>query len=84
MPDPYQSSLHTIVKARTVTLDAVFAEGEEICRSLWIGGEGNVEVLFVDGTTAIYEGVLPGRLEVQCTKVIAAGTTVTETILAEY
>ncbi len=46
------------------------------CRALWVGGEGDVNVRFADGGTAIYSGVV-GRLDVEAVEVLSASTTAT-------
>ena len=43
-------------------------------RALWVGAEGNVNVRFSDGGTAIYQTV-KGLLPVETVEVIAASTT---------
>lgn len=81
---PLHSSLTTIVKARVIALDVAFPAGEEICRSLWLSGAGDIALEFADGTTEIYNSVPVGRLQVQCVKVLSVGTTAAGRILAEY
>ena len=47
-------------------------------RALWVGGAGNISVLFVDGTTATLSGILAGTLLPICfTRINATGTTAT-------
>ena len=43
-------------------------------RALWVGGQGNVNVRFTDGGTAVYTAV-QGLLPVDCVEVLVSGTT---------
>jgi len=50
-------------------------------RALYVGGAGDVAVMFANGTTATHVGVAAGStLPVQGTKVLSTGTTATNIV----
>ena len=54
------------------------------CMALWVGGDGNIKLNTVDGSTITLKGVTAGTiLHIQATKVYATGTTATD-IVALY
>lgn len=56
----------------------------ETTRGLWIGGTGDVAVIFADGGAAVTLKAVPvGVLSVQVTKVMSTNTTATD-IVALY
>ncbi len=48
--------------------------------ALLVGGAGNVTVLDRDGTSAMYTVAAGAQIPVQCTKVMATGTTATNIV----
>lgn len=64
--------------ARAVTPADGGALPDGICRALWVGGAGNVNVITADGDTTLFSAVPAGTiLPVQCQSVQATSTTAT-------
>lgn len=58
--------------------DTVDIPGAEMCRSLYIGGAGDVAAVRQDGTAVVFSGVAAGSiLPIRCRRVNATGTTAT-------
>ena len=70
-------------RAVPVALDVALAQ---VSDALYVGGVGNVNVTFADGSTAIFivGAVVTTILPIRITKVAAANTTVTSGLLALY
>ena len=48
-----------------------------VCRALWIGVGGNITVITLGGETVVHTVPAGARLDLQCTRVKATGTTAT-------
>lgn len=51
---------------------------DQPARALWIGGEGDVAVVFKGGETAVFKAAPVGVLTVHVIGVLSTGTTATE------
>lgn len=69
--------------ARAVTPSDGGALPNGICRSLYIGVSGDVNVITADGDTVLFKSVAVGILPVQCQAVQSTSTTATN-IVALY
>ena len=54
------------------------------CRSLYVGGLGDVAIVAVDGTTAVFVAVLAGTILPVCTKRVLVTDTSATDIVALY
>lgn len=72
--DPAISAAPAVAVAAVTTSDSVNLDRVP-CRSLWIGGAGDVSVTMQDGSTAVLAGVPDGSLlPIACKRVNATGT----------
>lgn len=78
---PYETDPARGVAAVTTSDSADLTGG--ICRSLYVGGTGNIKLTAADGTTATLNSVAVGILPVKAKRVWATGTTATN-IVALY
>ena len=63
-------------KAIAVTADVEFTT---VSRGIYIGGSGDLEVEFKDGTTYVYKNIAQGMHHpIECVKVISTNTTATD------
>jgi hypothetical protein len=69
--------------ARSVTPHDTNVLTGGVCRSLYVGGTGNIAVRMADGGSATFASVPVGILPIQCDIVLSTGTTATS-IIALY